>query len=110
MVADVDPVSLILLGLCLVVSIWIGLWLWFHGRSDKIDTPKGAPGDDFSSNIDDVDLETQLAPLRKNLLLKTLGNKGAVERLVERERERYPQGNLVTWHRMAIESWEQDNR
>ena len=44
------------------------------------------------------------------LLIKVGGDRETAERLVDFERQRYPQGNRMLWLRNAIQRWEQDNR
>jgi len=51
-----------------------------------------------------------LAQLRRNLLLKTLGNDSTVDSLIDLERERMPNTSLEVLMETAIERWERDNR
>lgn len=48
--------------------------------------------------------------LRRNLLLKAMGNEGVVRRLIEYERRRRPGASEVELLRAVIERWELDNR
>ena len=50
------------------------------------------------------------AELFDNLLLKVGGDRAAVERLINFERQLLPQGNRFVWIENAIHRWEQDNR
>jgi len=50
------------------------------------------------------------AELFDNLLVKVGGNREKVERLIEFERQQYPQGNRLIWLENAIQRWERDNR
>ena len=50
------------------------------------------------------------AGLFNDLLIKVGGDRAIVERLIEFERQRSPQGNRMLWLKSAIERWEQDNR
>jgi hypothetical protein len=52
----------------------------------------------------------ELAGLRKNLRMKTLGNDALIDRLVQAERERMPGLSEVDCYRAAIDRWERDNR
>ena len=47
--------------------------------------------------------------LRGKLLLKALGNKSVVERLIAFERANNPTGDQIQWLNAAIRRWEQDN-
>jgi hypothetical protein len=47
--------------------------------------------------------------LRGKLLLKALGNKSVVERLIAFERANNPAGDQTQWLNAAIRRWEQDN-
>jgi hypothetical protein len=50
------------------------------------------------------------AGLFNDLLIKVGGDRATVERLIDFERQRSPQGNRILWLRNAIQRWEQDNR
>jgi predicted nucleic acid-binding Zn-ribbon protein len=50
------------------------------------------------------------AELFDNLLVKVGGDREKVERLIEFERQQYPQGNRLVWLKDAIQRWERDNR
>ena len=50
------------------------------------------------------------AGLFDNLLTKVGGDSPAVERLIEFERQQFPQGNRIIWLQNAIRRWEHDNR
>ncbi|MGD8814590.1 MAG: hypothetical protein PVI78_08965 [Anaerolineales bacterium] len=50
------------------------------------------------------------AELYENLLMKVGGDRATVERLIDYERQQYPQGNRITWLSNAIQRWERDNR
>jgi hypothetical protein len=52
----------------------------------------------------------QLSTLRKNLLLKTLGDYGTVESLIDCERKRLGNVPLAELMQAAIERWGHDNR
>jgi hypothetical protein len=56
-----------------------------------------------------VDSEDNVVRLRQNLLLKALGSKSVVDRLVEFERKKNPTGDQVQWLEAAIRQWEHDN-
>jgi hypothetical protein len=48
--------------------------------------------------------------LRQNLRLKTGYNEPLIDRLIQFERGRLPNGSLQTWMEAAIERYERDNR
>jgi len=48
--------------------------------------------------------------LLDDLLTKVGGDRATAERLIEFERQKYPQGNRMVWLRNAINSWEHNNR
>lgn len=50
------------------------------------------------------------AELFDNLLIKVVGDREKVERLIDFERGQYPQGNRMVWLTNAIQRWERDNR
>ena len=50
------------------------------------------------------------AKLYENLLMKVGGDRATVERLIDFERQQYPQGKRITWLTNAIQRWERDNR
>jgi hypothetical protein len=50
------------------------------------------------------------AALHNDLLQKVGGDREAVERLIEFERQRLPDANRITWLQNAIQHWEQDNQ
>ncbi len=50
------------------------------------------------------------AGLFNDLLRKVGGERQAVERLIEFERQRMPEANRTRWMQNAIRRWEQDNR
>lgn len=50
------------------------------------------------------------AELFDNLLVKVGGDRNKVERLIDFERQQYPQGNRLVWLKNAIQRWERDNR
>ncbi len=50
------------------------------------------------------------AELFDNLLAKVGGDRATVERLIDFERQQFPQGNRMTWLGNAIKRWERDNR
>jgi len=50
------------------------------------------------------------AELFDNLLVKVGGERETVERLIDFERQQYPQGNRLVWLKNAIQRWEHDNR
>ena len=50
------------------------------------------------------------ADLFDNLLNKVGGDREKVERLIDFERQQYPQGNRMIWLQNAIQRWERDNR
>ena len=50
------------------------------------------------------------AELFDNLLAKVGGERAAVERLINFERQQAPKGNRMTWLESAIQRWEYDNR
>jgi hypothetical protein len=50
------------------------------------------------------------AELFDNLLVKVGGDREKVERLIDFERQQYPQGNRLVWLKDAIQRWERDNR
>ena len=50
------------------------------------------------------------AILYDNLLRKVGGDRAAVNRLIEFERQRAPNSTRIAWLRGAIERWEKDNR
>ena len=50
------------------------------------------------------------AGLFNDLLIKVGGDRTTVERLIDFERQRLPQGNRLLWLRNAIQRWEKDNR
>jgi predicted nucleic acid-binding Zn-ribbon protein len=56
------------------------------------------------------DLSLQQAALHNDLLRKVGGDRGAVERLIELERQRRPNANRLRWLQNAIRHWEQDNQ
>ena len=56
------------------------------------------------------DLSLQQAALQNDLLRKVGGDRQAVERLVELERQRLPDANRLRWLQNAIRHWEQDNQ
>jgi predicted nucleic acid-binding Zn-ribbon protein len=56
------------------------------------------------------DLSLQQAALHNDLLRKVGGDRQAVERLVELERQRLPEANRLRWLQNAIRHWEQDNQ
>ncbi len=50
------------------------------------------------------------AELFDDLLDKVGGDRATVERLIDFERQQYPQGNRAKWLENAIQRWERDNR
>lgn len=50
------------------------------------------------------------AALHNDLLQKVGGDREAVERLIEFERQRLPNANRTTWLQNAIRRWEKDNQ
>ncbi len=50
------------------------------------------------------------AELFDNLLIKVGGDREKVERLIDVERQQFPQGNRMVWLQNAIQRWERDNR
>ncbi len=48
--------------------------------------------------------------LRANLKQKVLGNEAVVERLIQYERAKDPNGHMELWVKAAIDRWEHDNR
>jgi hypothetical protein len=50
------------------------------------------------------------AELFDDLLKKVGGDRAAVERLIDYERQQLPQGNRIVWLKNAIQHWERDNR
>jgi hypothetical protein len=50
------------------------------------------------------------AALHNDLLQKVGGDREAVERLIEFERQRLPSANRITWLQNAIQHWEKDNK
>jgi predicted nucleic acid-binding Zn-ribbon protein len=50
------------------------------------------------------------AVLYNDLLQKVGGDRAAVERLIDFERERTPHATRMLWLKNAIQRWEQDNR
>ena len=50
------------------------------------------------------------AELFNDLLRKTGGDRSAVERLIEFERQQSPRGNRLAWLESAIRRWERDNQ
>jgi len=50
------------------------------------------------------------ADLYENLLRKVGWDEGVVERLVDFERDRAPNGTRIQWLESAIERWERDNK
>jgi hypothetical protein len=50
------------------------------------------------------------AALHNDLLRKVGGDRAAVERLIEFERQRLPQATRAIWLQNAIQRWEQDNQ
>ena len=56
------------------------------------------------------DYSLRLAALHNDLLRKVGGNRETVERLIEFERQRLPEGNRARWLQNAIERWQQDNQ
>jgi hypothetical protein len=50
------------------------------------------------------------AALYHDLLNKVGGDRSAVERLIDYERQQVPQGNRIAWLRNAIQRWQRDNR
>ena len=50
------------------------------------------------------------AALHNDLLHKVGGNREAVERLIEFERQRQPRSNRIKWLQNAIQRWEKDNQ
>lgn len=59
--------------------------------------------------VDDPINNHLVIELRKNLLLKALGNESVVDRLVAFERTRNPAGDHIQWLEAAIRRWEHDN-
>lgn len=53
---------------------------------------------------------TYVLDLRAKLKQKVLGNDTVVERLVQYERTRNPNGCMELWVQAAIDRWEHDNR
>ncbi|MDX6529830.1 MAG: hypothetical protein QOH41_2120 [Blastocatellia bacterium] len=53
---------------------------------------------------------TYVLDLRAKLKQKALGNETVVERLVQYERTRNPNGHMELWVQAAIDRWEHDNR
>jgi hypothetical protein len=52
----------------------------------------------------------QQAELFDTLLVKVGGDRPTVERLIDLERQKLPEGNRTLWLENAIESWDRDNR
>jgi hypothetical protein len=50
------------------------------------------------------------AELFDDLLRKVGGDRAAVERLIDFEKQQSPKGNRMTWLSSAIQRWEHDNR
>jgi hypothetical protein len=53
---------------------------------------------------------TYVLDLRAKLKQKALGNETVVERLIQYERTRNPNGHMELWVQAAIDRWEHDNR
>jgi hypothetical protein len=53
---------------------------------------------------------TYVLDLRAKLKQKVLGNETVVERLIQYERTRNPNGHIELWVQAAIDRWERDNR
>lgn len=53
---------------------------------------------------------THVLNLRAKLKQKALGNETVVERLIQYERTRNPNGQMLLWVQAAIDRWEHDNR
>ena len=53
---------------------------------------------------------TYVLDLRAKLKQKALGNETVVERLIQYERTRNPNGHIELWVQAAIDRWERDNR
>lgn len=67
-------------------------------------TKKPYPVDElFGASIDQ-------AEMFDDLLVKVGGDRETVERLIDFERQQYPQGNRLVWLKNAIRRWERDNR
>jgi predicted nucleic acid-binding Zn-ribbon protein len=56
------------------------------------------------------DLSLQQAALHNDLLRKLGGDRQALERLIELERQQLPNANRLRWLQNAIRHWEQDNQ
>jgi hypothetical protein len=52
----------------------------------------------------------QQAGLFNDLLRKTGGDRAAVERLIDFERQQRPNGTRIQWLERAVKRWEQDNQ
>lgn len=59
--------------------------------------------------VDDPINNHLVIEIRRNLLLKALGNESVVERLVAFERTKNPAGDHIQWLEAAIRRWEHDN-
>jgi hypothetical protein len=52
----------------------------------------------------------KIVHLRQNLRLKMMYDEGKIDRAIDLERDRLPNGNLLQWMEAAIQRWERDNR
>lgn len=75
----------------------------------RVDVAQPVSRPDASLLAPDRDNESARA-LRRNLLLKALGNESVVDRLIAFERRRNPFASQVECIQAAITRWENDNR
>ena len=62
----------------------------------------------FASDPKASEMAANETELYQQLLRKALGDHAKVERLIEHERQRNPEGKRTEWLRAALERWERD--